>query len=205
MEHYWHLGRWRGIPVSLHWTVLLAYPWLYLWFRDFLAALIGTGVFVLLLIAHEFGHVWLARWRRVPIESITLYGWHGETSLGLVRSRGEEVLIAWGGVAVQFAILIAAFAVSPLLTNVESPLAWTFLGPTFAVLTQWNIFLILVALLPIGPMDGHAAWGVFKLMRSKWKKRRTLSPQKRKQLQEQSEKIAAEVIRNLGKNRAGRK
>lgn len=201
MQHFWSLGLWRGIPVSLHWTVLLAFPWLYLWFRDFLAAFIGAGVFVLLLVAHELGHVWLARWRKVRVESITLYGWHGETALGQVRTRWEEVLIAWGGVAVQLAILAAALAVEPFLRPLSAPFLWVVIGPALAVLTQWNIFLILVALLPIGPMDGHAAWGVIRLLRQRIKRRKELTPEQRQALEAKSQKLAEEVIKKLGEKK----
>src|SRR5438128_1244982 len=113
MEQFWHLGRWRGVPVSLHWTVLLAFPWLYLTFRDFVAAFIGTGAFVVLIVAHESGHVLLARLRKVSVESITLFGLHGETTLGYASTR-DEILVAWGGVIAQAIILVATLAATPL-------------------------------------------------------------------------------------------
>src|SRR5437868_7280002 len=34
---HWQLGNWLGIPVRMHWTVLIAFVWLYLIFSDLLA------------------------------------------------------------------------------------------------------------------------------------------------------------------------
>ena len=37
----WELGTWGGIPVSMHWTVLLSAAWLYIIFMDVVAMLVG--------------------------------------------------------------------------------------------------------------------------------------------------------------------
>lgn len=201
MEHYWKLGKWGGLPVAMHWTVLLAFPWLFLWFRSFIAAAIGTCAFLALLLVHEFGHVLVARWRGVYVQDITLYGMHGQTALGLKRTQLDEVLIAWGGVAAQLLVLLLAVLAQSLLAGVSSSLAWVVLAPVLNVLTSWNIFLIIVALLPIGPMDGHLAWKAFPLIRQSLRKRRKPAPKlslvQRKELEERSGKAAAEIIEKL--------
>src|SRR5579885_512008 len=172
MENYWNLGRWAGIPVSMHWTVLLAFPWLFLWTRSFIGAAIGSAAFLALLIAHEFGHVLAARWRKVYVEEIRLYGMHGHTALGYKRTEVDEAWIAWGGVAVQFVLLLLAYFAEAALPIFPSPLLQLIAGPVLAVLTTWNIFLMIVALLPLGPMDGQAAWRAFPLMREALRRKR---------------------------------
>jgi len=205
MQDHWQLGRWVGIPVAMHWTVLLGFPWLYLWLGNWLAALIGFGAYVLLLLAHEFGHAAVARWRRVVVEEITLNGLHGETAHGYPRSTGDDILIAWGGVAAQLVLLLLALIAGPYLETASSPVVGTIAGPVMLVFTRWNLFLMIVALLPIGPMDGRRAWAVIPWLRQSLRRRRSsgkvvkLDPARRRALQQQSEKAAADIIQRLGK------
>jgi stage IV sporulation protein FB len=202
-EHTWNWGRWAGIPVSMHWTVLLAFPWLFLYMRDLLGALIGTLAFIGLLLAHQFGHVVLARWRRVRVESILLTFWHGQTELGYAKSPWDEVLVAWGGVLAQLIILGLAYVCEPLLLETQSSLLLRVVVPILTVFTQWNLFLILVALLPLGPLDGPVAWRVFPLLRQKLQRRRR-NAEKRRQWEAQSRKVADDIIKNLGRDKVDR-
>jgi Zn-dependent protease len=207
MNDYWQLGRWGRIPVSMHWTVLLGFPWLYLWLNDALAALIGFAAYCVLLIAHEFGHVALCRLRRVDVHSITFNGYHGETAHGFVRRPSDGILIAWGGVGAQAIILAAAFAAEQWLPRLVSPALFYLMAPVLMVFTRWNIFLMIIALLPLGPMDGSTAWQVIPLIRRSLKRQRSsgkvvrLDPAKRRQLEKRSEKLASEIIDNLGKKK----
>ncbi len=205
MQNHWQLGRWAGIPVSMHWTVLLALPWLYLMLGDWLAALIGSAAYFLLLLAHEFGHAAAARWRGLTVDAITLNGLHGETAHGYPRSTGDDILVAWSGVAAQAVILLLALLAGPYLETASSRAVATVAAPVMMVFTRWNLFLMVVALLPIGPMDGHRAWAVIPWVRQSLRRRRRsgkvvkLDSAKRRALQKQSEKTAAEIIQRLGK------
>jgi Zn-dependent protease len=205
MQSHWDLGRIGGLPVSMHWTVLMAFPWLFLWTRSLTAAAIGTVAFLALMLAHEFGHVLAARWRKIPAYSIELQGLHGQTERGYPRSAKDEVIVAWGGVAAQLLILAATYAVTPLLEQVPSALFWIIVGPIVLVWTQWNIFLTVVALLPIGPMDGHAAWRVLPMIRDAFRRNRKsgkvvkLSAARKKQLNEDSERKVVEILDRLKK------
>src|SRR3569623_1366817 len=105
MQDHWDLGRIGGLPVTLHWTALMAFPWLFLWMQSLVGAAVGTEAFFVLKLAHEFGHVLTARLCKVPVYSIHIAGRHGETSRGYARSTRDEVFIAWGGVLAQLAVL----------------------------------------------------------------------------------------------------
>jgi Zn-dependent protease len=189
----------------MHWTVLLALPWLYLMFNAWLPALVGSAAYFLLLLAHEFGHATMARWRRVGVDGITLNGLHGETSHGYPRSAGDDILIAWGGVAAQAVILLLTLLAGPYLEASSSRAVGAIAGPVSVVFTRWNLFLMVVALLPIGPMDGRRAWAVIPWLRHSLRRRQRngkvvkLDPARRRKLQQQSEKAAAEIIQKLRK------
>ena len=81
------------------------------------------------------------------------------------------------------------------------------------VLVKVNVFLMIIALLPIGPFDGHAAWQVIPRTRAKLKRppkaklvsvpkpapepEVTLSPEKQRELDASSERAAAELMAKL--------
>jgi Zn-dependent protease len=209
-ENYWHLGRWGRIPASMHWTVLIAFAWLYLFFWDLLATAFASAAFFALLVVHELGHVAILRWRKVPVERITLYGIHGETSHGWAGSD-DQILIAWGGVFAQVAVLVLAIAFSLLVPWSSSPAAALVLGPMLVVFTKLNVFVMIIALLPIGPFDGRAAWAAIPRLRRalrRWKQARKsvkLSPEQQRKLEESSAKEAAELLAKLSKTTSARK
>src|SRR5262245_41435596 len=155
----------------MHWTVLIAFAWLYLFFWDLFATAIASAAFFALLVAHELGHVAVLRRRKIAVESIELFGIHGRTSHGWA-SATDEILIAWGGVGAQVVLFLLALAAGYALEPWGGPIAWAVAGPILFVLTKLNIFLMVVVLLPIGPFDGHAAWAVVPWLRRKIRRRR---------------------------------
>lgn len=208
MQNHWNLGRWGRLPVTMDWTVLLAFPWLYLMMNSFVAALIGSVAFFGLLVAHEYGHVFAARWRGVPVYAINFSGLHGETARAHSGRQKDEAIIAWAGVGAQLLVLLLAWAATLLLDGVRSPALWTIAGPVLVVWTKWNVFLIIIALLPIGPMDGHAAWKILPMMRQSLRRRPAtqgkvvnLSAARKRALEKDAAAEAAKIIDRLGKGR----
>ena len=200
----------------MHWTVLIVFAWLYLFFWDLLATAIASAAFFSLLVAHEFGHVAVLRARKISVESIELSGIHGKTSHGWA-SASDEILVAWGGAAAQLAVLLLALVAGYLLDLRTSPVLSLIAGPILFVFTKLNIFLMILALLPIGPFDGHAAWAVIPWLRKTIRRRRQvardiklfpekgLSPEKRRELEESSTKAASELMEKLAKKPEDRK
>ena len=215
-QNYWQLGTWGRIPVSMHWTVLLIFVWLYLYFWDVLATAIASAAFFFLLVAHEFGHVVALRRRKIGVESIALYGIHGKTAYGYA-SQKDEILIAWAGVAAQLAILVLALVVRYSLDLASHPIVLAIARPILVVFINLNIVLMIVALLPIGPFDGRAAWSAIPYLRGaarrSAKKReevrmfpeKGLSPEKRRELEESSSKAAADLLGKFSRKTDGRK
>jgi stage IV sporulation protein FB len=214
-QNYWQLGTWRRIPVSMHWTVLIVFAWMYLFFWNLAATAIASAAFFSLLVAHEFGHVAVLRKRKIPVERIELNGIHGKTWHGWA-SPADEILVAWGGVAAQLAILLLALAARYALEGADSVVLFI-AAPILFVFIQLNIFLMIVALLPIGPFDGHAAWAAIPWLRRTVRKRRQvareiklfpekgLSPEKRREFEESSTKVANDLIEKLAKKPEGPK
>ena len=221
-QDYWQLGTWGRIPVSMHWTVLLSFAWLYIIFFDLVATLFGAVALAVLFVAHEYGHVVVLRRRKIAVTGISFFGIHGETSFNEYAAKpGDEVAVAWGGIAAQVVVMLLALAANAFVPFREAPWAAVAWAPMFLIFTKFNIFLMIIALLPIGPFDGHKAWKVFPRMRAGMKRKpapkarpapppspepeATVSEERQRELDEAAEKEAEELIRKLtGKSGANR-
>jgi Zn-dependent protease len=209
----WDLGTWGRIPVTMHWTVLLSFAWLYIFFLDVLATAIGAVALFLLFIAHEYGHVLVLRRRRIAVTGIAFFGLHGETSYNEYAAKaGDEVAVAWGGVAAQLVVMLLAIAATELIPFASIPFGPLVWGPMYFVFLKFNVLLMIIALLPIGPFDGHAAWKAIPRMRAKMKARpapkaRAAAPppepepeipdERQRELDRNAEKEAAALIAKL--------
>jgi Zn-dependent protease len=154
---YWKLTDWRGTAVLLHASLLL-WPVLQLLFgASPFGALLSLPAFVVLMGAHEFGHAIMARRRGSRARSIRLYLFHGLCEYEAASSELDDVLIAWGGVLAQMALLVAALVLQFLLNEFVPPFART-MQPVFTVLIVVNCYVALLNLLPIKGLDGRKAW-----------------------------------------------
>jgi len=207
-ENHWQLGTWGRIPVAMHWTVLLSFAWMYLVFGDVPSTILGAFGLFFVMVVHEMGHIAVLKRRRVHIDSITFFGLHG-TSSHAYAGPGTEVAVAWAGVGAQLVLLAVTLIAFPLV-DVSSipfgPWAW---GVTYLVFTKLNVFLMVIALIPIGPFDGRAAWSIFGYLKTvKRRKRRekqelllnperALTPERRQELEESSSQAAADLLGKL--------
>jgi Zn-dependent protease len=198
-ENYWQLGSWGRIPVAMHWTVLLTFAWMYLVF--------WSVALFLVMVVHELGHVAVLKRRKVCIDSITFFGIHGTTSHGYA-GPGVEIAVAWAGVAAQAVLLAITIALGEVLVIPNPLLLWVW-GVFYLVWTKLNVFVMVIALLPLGPFDGRTAWGVFGYMKGAMRRRkrakeerllhpeRSLSPERRRELEESSSQAAADLLGKL--------
>lgn len=206
-ENYWQLGTWGRIPVAMHWTVLLTFAWMYLVFQTVPATLLGGVVMFFVMVVHELGHVAVLRRRKLPIDSITFFGVHGNTS-HVPGSQGTEIAVAWAGVGAQLLLLVATLTVAAFVNPSIPLLGWAW-GVAFLALTKLNVFLMVIALIPIGPFDGRTAWSLFAYMKAVKRRRRrekqelllnperALTPERRRELEESSERAAADLLGKL--------
>lgn len=162
-----------GAPVMIHWTVLLIALLGLLFSRDPAALSAGVAAYVLLIMAHEVGHASVARWNRLRVHELLIFPLHGWCRYEAGRTRGQDIAVAWGGVAAQTVLFVLAVALSRLAPHPSGPF-----GPALAAIVLiWgplNLLNILVNLLPIAPFDGRIAWGVLpwtlQRIRQSWRR-----------------------------------
>lgn len=165
MNMRWSLGTFRGIPISLHWSLILVFTlltsslagrfladenaglspgetWL-------VAAVTGVLFFVSILL-HEIGHAWVAQRNGLPVKGITLFIFGGVAQIEKrMPSAGVEFRVAAAGPLVTG--ILAAFFYGVHLTlggisnYLDAPAAW---------LAWINMLLLLFNLIPGYPLDG---------------------------------------------------
>lgn len=162
MSWSFRLLRVAGTDVKVHWTFLL----LVAWFALSAAQQGGTGaaissvVFLLALfacvLAHEFGHILMARRFGVRTPDILLLPIGGVARLERIPEEPrQELLVALAGPAVTLAIaallmLLLRLTGHPLLPQGENLVSLPFLSQLMLV----NVVLLVFNLIPAFPMDG---------------------------------------------------
>jgi Zn-dependent protease len=214
MRATWQLYKWRGIPITLHWTVFLGLPWFYYLTRSVADTVISFSALFFLLAAHELGHAIVAMWRRVRVYTIELFLIHGICTHDEPYYEKDDVLISWGGVAAQFVVLVIAIVAELLLASL-SPATHQWLSPLLRVLIGTNTVIMIINLIPVAPLDGATAWRILPMF-GRWLKGTSWAKGKRKtgdarkrardrKLEAESEKIVVDIIDRLKKSKRGSK
>jgi hypothetical protein len=155
------------------------------------------------------------RRRRIKPTAISLFGLHGEVAFNEYDAKaGDRIAIAWSGVGAQVVVMLLAVAANAFIPFQEIPFALRVWGPMYFIFTKFNILLLIVALLPIGPFDGHDAWKIIARMRNSMRRPRAAkrappqpepepeaahTPEERRALDESSQRAAAELISRLSR------
>lgn len=158
---YLTVARWRGTPIRVHWSTPIGM----LVFGRF-ALVPGFWLGYLLLVGlHEMGHAYLSHRVGLRAHSIEIHALGGQCRYGGYSvSPWQRAVVAWGGVLAQ-AILLAIALVAVLVVPVPPS---AFSAELLSALTWTNVWLMMLNLMPIPPLDGAEAWKLPRL----WRERR---------------------------------
>ena len=157
-----NIGSIAGTAIRIHFTFLLFLAWIFIasWVSGGSAAAWNGLAFLLLLfacvLAHEFGHIFMARAFGVPTPDVTLLPIGGVARLERIpEAPGEELLVAIAGPLVNVVIGIVLIAVLGADLS-EGHLAALDSTKVSLIdrLAAVNIFLALFNMIPAFPMDG---------------------------------------------------
>jgi Zn-dependent protease/predicted transcriptional regulator len=167
MRASFRVGRIFGVPVAVHWSVLIifaliawgitvnllprAYPG-YSYAAYTVAGVSAAVVFFLGLLAHEVSHAVIAKRNGLEVNKITLWLFGGVAELrGEPRSPGADLRVAGIGPLVSLLIGLVFAAIASVLAIAGQR------GLVFGT-TTWlatiNIFLAAFNVLPAAPLDG---------------------------------------------------
>jgi Zn-dependent protease len=161
MQWSYRIGRIAGTDIKVHVTFLLIVG---LWaLRGYEEAGLGGAVaatlFLLALFAcivlHEFGHILMAGRFGVRTPDVILLPIGGVARLERIPDEPrQELLIALGGPAVTFGIILVLYLLLRLTGSEVTAAQLSPEGPFMAQLMVVNIYLLLFNLIPAFPMDG---------------------------------------------------
>jgi Zn-dependent protease len=155
------VARVRGIPVRFHWTTPLC-----AFIAGRLSFVPGLWVgYLLLVLIHELGHAAVVRYHGHEVEGIDVHGLGGLCRWSGLATPIERATIAWGGVWAQLLILGGTYAALAALGDPTS----AFVAQMAHAATIVNLWLIMINLIPLPPLDGAEAWPLFRLL---WARRR---------------------------------
>lgn len=157
---WFELGRFRGAPVRLHWSALVA-PIVLSGFRIDLAYVLG---YVGIVAVHELGHAFVVQRRGLRVVEIAIHGLGGHCRHELGTDLDRQV-IAWGGVVAQAwaSVLLRAYLVASDHWNLPGSGDFELERGLRAVLAL-NERLVLFNMIPVKPLDGYHAWPLIKTL-----------------------------------------
>jgi hypothetical protein len=126
-----------------------------------------VGILVLVML-HEVGHALLARRYGMRVTAIRLHGLGGHCAYFGAPTPWHRAVIAWGGVMMQGVLLLVALTWLFGAGRPQSAFLYHFQDAWLAS----NIFLIVLNLLPIDPLDGGQAWRALPMLRKRWQDRK---------------------------------
>src|SRR5918996_3216 len=170
MDGNFTVGRFGGIEVRLHWSLLAVFALIVWSLADGVfpsqnpglsdgtylgIAIVAALLFLASILLHELGHSWVARREGIEVDSITLWLFGGVAEFkDRFSSAGAEFRVALSGplISIGLGVLFVLIALADLPTAVDAVAAW--LGYINLILAAFN-------LLPASPLDGgrvlHAA------------------------------------------------
>lgn len=166
IKRSWLIGRFKGVEVHLHNSMVLLVPLVFVWFRPTtwsswlyaLAVMVGLFVSVLL---HEAGHTIAARLCGIGVSKIMLWPLGGFTHMSRVPDRPfHKLVINAAGPLVNIVLALALLIVWLtsrffwLLLGVEEPFWIHAVYYVLVYMALLNAALVLFNLLPIHPLDG---------------------------------------------------
>jgi Zn-dependent protease len=149
-EGYLVLGRQRGIPLRLHWTIPIGAVLL----TGFTMAPSAWLAFPFVVLIHELGHAGVARLVKLRVVSVNVHGLGGSCECAGVAGPAQLTAVAWGGVLAQSAAMLLASALAPRLGLRPDSFADQFLRAFILA----NFVTVILNLVPARPLDGEWAW-----------------------------------------------
>lgn len=161
------LGRWLGVPVGLHWSVLLTVALIATTLAEsvlpdldpgatrtacWVAGVVISVVFFASLVAHELAHTIVARRHGIAVDSITLWLLGGVSRFTDEPTEpGVELRLSAAGPATSLVLGVGWWILAVLLAWIGLPELWV---GSLLWLAFINLVLAVFNMLPAFPLDG---------------------------------------------------
>jgi Zn-dependent protease len=149
------LFRYRGVPIRAHWSL----PIVALMVGGLRFAPGAWFAWLLVVTLHEMGHAFWALRYRMDVREIMLHGLGGHCAYAGDPSPRQRAVVAWGGVMAQGILFAIAMPISWLVPAPNEVVA-----DVYDVLIGMNLYVALLNLIPIKPLDGAEAWKLVPML-----------------------------------------
>mgnify|MGYP001447655568 CR=1 FL=1 len=129
-----------------------------------LGTVVALSIFIVLVV-HELGHAAIARFCGLQVVGFEFNIVHGKCIVEAPEYEIERALISWGGVMAQTMLFLVFLPLHAFGEFVPEALV-RLLAPLAAAFVFLNLLYIIVALLPIAPLDGATAWSLIRFLRN---------------------------------------
>jgi len=172
INHYYKIKRMRpfGAILEIHGVVFIIIGLCVLinWNQPLTGLAMAVAYFGIIFV-HECGHAFFAKRFGYAVTNIQLSFMHGicvydDDDL----NEWNEVVIAWGGVLAQLAVVVLVV----LLGFIPGTDAIPAINDAMGVLGPLNLFIAFINLIPVSPLDGATAWRIVPLLWDRWRPRR---------------------------------
>lgn len=156
------LGRWRGAPIRVFPIGIVLVALLLGRFR------FSPGVWLavpLLVLVHELGHAAMVAYYRKKLHSIEVSGFGGVCRWSGEATAMQRAMIAWGGVCGQAALYLA----TTLAVWALGAPGGAFGQQVVHTFTESNLWIGVLNLIPIPPLDGVEAWKLPALLQRRYR------------------------------------
>jgi len=151
-----------GTNILIHWSVFPAMLIIGMSLsKDIKYQIFAAFLMVLLIVLHEIGHAWLVIKRGYKLNFIELRDFHGVCNYSFLQNKSlhlDQAIISWGGVILQLIVALPLVIFSQLGVIPEIPFVSIFV----IVFGYISLFLVVINLIPVQPLDGATAWGVLR-------------------------------------------
>jgi stage IV sporulation protein FB len=154
-----------GSDVIINRSAIWNFFYLFLFIKD-LNMVTALFIFLtLMILVHEFGHVYFVRKFKYKVLGVSICFNGGECIHEPCKREIEEILIAWGGVIAQFILLIATIIIQALGNYIYPDLNTVFMTQFYEYAKLYNIIGIIYNLFPRDNLDGVKAWKILKFIK----------------------------------------
>ena len=195
------LFKWRvkDVKILFHWSILF-FPIIAILFYsntifNFLTSLLGILIVVFM---HEVGHFLAAILLKYDVSDIVVHVLGGYCIHEEPELEFEDILISLGGVSAQLVLILLSLSTIGFLKLINANLSAPFYLLLVRILIVYNLFLIIINLLPFEGFDGKTACRVVKYIklpkvqfRLKKKKKQELTRQEAKKM---TKKLIDEIL-----------
>lgn len=144
--------------VNVHYSAFFNLLFVMPYINSFASLISAFVAMLVIIIVHELGHAYFAKRFGCRVISINIHFGGGQCLHEQPHYRSEEYIIAWGGILFQLALWAIVFVAWLIIDSFKFFIVHPFIADAIAILIVYNLFIMIINLIPVKGLDGYKAW-----------------------------------------------